>query len=289
MMPVHMIHDLRREIRTARDSGKTIGLVPTMGALHPGHISLVRKAKVESDFVVVSIFVNPKQFGPNEDFHRYPRPLDQDLNLCRQAGADLVFNPSVEEMYPEGFSSLVEVNGVSDGLCGSHRPGHFSGVATVVLKLFNQVQPDQAYFGQKDAQQCAVIRKMIRDLDLNLKMIVCPTVREHDGLAMSSRNRYLSQAERAVAPGIYAALEEFQRNVIGQVGQSVIPHREKMLQQLAAIPGGKVEYAEVVDADTMKPVDTLGIRVLLAVAVRLGNTRLIDNILVEISDQETIR
>lgn len=274
--------DLRKEVRDARKQGKSIGFVPTMGALHEGHLSLVRTAKVQTDFVVVSIFVNPTQFGPNEDFHRYPRPLEADVNLCTQANADLVFNPSVEEMYPDGFSTTVEVTGVSDGLCGEHRPGHFRGVTTVVMKLFHQVMPDKAFFGQKDAQQCAVLQKMVLDMDMNLQMVICPTIREKDGLAMSSRNRYLSNTERSVAPGIYAALMAFREEAVKHPGQSVKPLKNLLLARLEKIPGAVMDYAEVVDALTMKPVDNLRGSLVVAVALRLGSTRLIDNILVNI-------
>lgn len=282
MKLVQTIIDLRKEVCDARKQGKSIGFVPTMGALHEGHLSLVRTAKAQTDFVVVSIFVNPTQFGPNEDFHRYPRPLDADVNLCTQANADLVFNPSVEEMYPRGFSTMVEVTGVSDGLCGSHRPGHFRGVTTVVMKLFHQVMPDKAFFGQKDAQQCAVLQKMVLDMDMNLQMVICPTVREKDGLAMSSRNRYLSNTERSVAPGIYAALMAFREEAVKHPGQSVKPLKNLLLARLEKIPGAVMDYAEVVDALTMKPVDNLRGSLVVAVALRLGSTRLIDNILVNI-------
>lgn len=274
--------DLRKEVRDARKQGKSIGFVPTMGALHEGHLSLVRTAKVQTDFVVVSIFVNPTQFGPNEDFHRYPRPLEADVNLCTQANADLVFNPSVEEMYPDGFSTTVEVTGVSDGLCGAHRPGHFRGVTTVVMKLFHQVMPDKAFFGQKDAQQCAVLQKMVLDMDMNLQMVICPTIREKDGLAMSSRNRYLSNTERSVAPGIYAALMAFREEAVKHPGQSVKPLKNLLLARLEKIPGAVMDYAEVVDALTMKPMEILKGSLVVAVALRLGSTRLIDNILVNI-------
>lgn len=282
MKLVQTIIDLRKEVCDARKQGKSIGFVPTMGALHEGHLSLVRMAKAQTDFVVVSIFVNPTQFGPNEDFHRYPRPLDADVKLCTQANADLVFNPSVEEMYPRGFSTMVEVTGVSDGLCGSHRPGHFRGVTTVVMKLFHQVMPDKAFFGQKDAQQCAVLQKMVLDMDMNLQMVICPTVREKDGLAMSSRNRYLSNTERSAAPAIYEALMAFREEAVKHPGQGVTPLKNLLLGKLKEIPGVTMDYVEVVDALTMKPVDILRGSMVVAVALRLGSTRLIDNILVNI-------
>jgi pantoate--beta-alanine ligase len=282
MKLVRTIADLRKEVRDTRKQGKSIGFVPTMGALHEGHLSLVRTAKAQTDFVVVSIFVNPTQFGPNEDFHRYPRPLEADVNLCTQANADLLFNPSVEEMYPAGFSTTVEVTGVSDGLCGAHRPGHFRGVTTVVMKLFHQVMPDKAFFGQKDAQQCAVLRKMVLDMDLDLQMEICPTVREKDGLAMSSRNRYLSNTERSVAPGIYAALMAFREEAVKHPGQGVTPFKNLLLGKLKEIPGVTMDYVEVVDSLTMKPMEILRGSLVVAVALRLGSTRLIDNILVNI-------
>jgi len=282
MKLVRTIADLRKEVRDTRKQGKSIGFVPTMGALHEGHISLVRTAKAQTDFVVVSIFVNPTQFGPNEDFHRYPRPLEADVNLCTQANADLLFNPSVEEMYPAGFSTTVEVTGVSDGLCGAHRPGHFRGVTTVVMKLFHQVMPDKAFFGQKDAQQCAVLRKMVLDMDLDLQMEICPTVREKDGLAMSSRNRYLSNTERSVAPGIYAALMAFREEAVKHPGRGVTPFKNLLLGKLKEIPGVTMDYVEVVDSLTMKPMEILRGSLVVAVALRLGSTRLIDNILVNI-------
>jgi len=282
MKLVRTIADLRKEVRDTRKQGKSIGFVPTMGALHEGHLSLVRTAKAQTDFVVVSIFVNPTQFGPNEDFHRYPRPLEADVNLCTQANADLLFNPSVEEMYPAGFSTTVEVTGVSDGLCGAHRPGHFRGVTTVVMKLFHQVMPDKAFFGQKDAQQCAVLRKMVLDMDLDLQMEICPTVREKDGLAMSSRNRYLSNTERSVAPGIYAALMAFREEAVKHPGRGVTPFKNLLLGKLKEIPGVTMDYVEVVDSLTMKPMEILRGSLVVAVALRLGSTRLIDNILVNI-------
>jgi len=282
MKLVRTIADLRKEVRDTRKQGKSIGFVPTMGALHEGHLSLVRTAKAQTDFVVVSIFVNPTQFGPNEDFHRYPRPLEADVNLCTQANADLLFNPSVEEMYPAGFSTTVEVTGVSDGLCGAHRPGHFRGVTTVVMKLFHQVMPDKAFFGQKDAQQCAVLQKMVLDMDMNLQMVICPTVREKDGLAMSSRNRYLSNTERSVAPGIYAALMAFREEAVKHPGRGVTPFKNLLLGKLKEIPGVTMDYVEVVDSLTMKPMEILRGSLVVAVALRLGSTRLIDNILVNI-------
>ena len=282
MKLVRTIADLRKEVRDTRKQGKSIGFVPTMGALHEGHLSLVRTAKAQTDFVVVSIFVNPTQFGPNEDFHRYPRPLEADVNLCTQANADLLFNPSVEEMYPAGFSTTVEVTGVSDGLCGAHRPGHFRGVTTVVMKLFHQVMPDKAFFGQKDAQQCAVLRKMVLDMDLDLQMEICPTVREKDGLAMSSRNRCLSNTERSVAPGIYAALMAFREEAVKHPGRGVTPFKNLLLGKLKEIPGVTMDYVEVVDSLTMKPMEILRGSLVVAVALRLGSTRLIDNILVNI-------
>ena len=283
MQTTSTITQLRKIISTARKVEGKIGFVPTMGALHQGHISLVHEARKHCDYVVVSIFVNPMQFGPNEDFHRYPRPLQDDLKLCLDAGVDLVFHPTVEEMYPAGFATSVEVNGLTDHLCGKSRPGHFKGVTTVVMKLFGQVQPDLAFFGQKDAQQALVIRKMATDLDLPLGIVICPTLREKDGLAMSSRNRYLSSEERSNAPAIYEALCQIESEIRSKKHSSCIPYREELLARLRSIPGAVVDYAEIVDAGSLEFTPEMRGEKLLAVAIRLGATRLIDNILVNTS------
>jgi pantoate--beta-alanine ligase len=273
-------------VADARRQGQTIGLVPTMGALHAGHASLIRAARAETGFVVVSIFVNPTQFGPHEDFHRYPRPLEQDLAVCGREGADLAFVPEVATLYPPGFRTYVEVHGFQDVLCGASRPGHFRGVATVVLKLFNLVQPDIAYFGQKDAQQVRLIRQMVRDLDVPVAVRTCPIVREPDGLALSSRNQYLTAGQRRQAPVLYRALEEARAQIeAGERDAAAV--RRGVLERLAAAPGAVVDYAGVVDYDTLRPLERLRGEVLVAVAVEFGTTRLIDNLLLTV-DREGV-
>lgn len=283
MQTATTIAQLRTLVSCAKKSGSKIGFVPTMGALHEGHISLVHEARKHYDFVVVSIFVNPMQFGPNEDFHRYPRPLKEDLKLCNDAGVNLVFNPSVEEMYPTGFATAVEVNGLTNNLCGKSRPGHFKGVTTVVMKLFGQVQPDAAYLGQKDAQQALVIKRMARDLDLPIEVVICPTLREADGLALSSRNRYLSTEQRSLAPLIYKGLCLLNEEVALRKHELAAQYRMDLLKRLEAIPNGVVDYVEIVNADSLEVLEKISGTVLVAVALRLGNTRLIDNILINTS------
>jgi pantoate--beta-alanine ligase len=276
--------DLRRAVAEARRGGRTVGLVPTMGALHEGHASLIRAARRETAFVVVSIFVNPTQFGPNEDFHRYPRPLEQDLEVCGREGVDLAFVPEVATLYPPGFRTYVEVHDFQDVLCGASRPGHFRGVATVVLKLFNLVQPDVAYFGQKDAQQARIIRQLVRDLDVPVEVRVCPIVREPDGLALSSRNQYLDPEQRRHAPALYQALEEARR-LIEAGERDAARVRAVVAERLARTPGAVVDHAEVVDYDTLRPLDRLRGQVLIAVAVKFGTTRLIDNVLLQLDGE----
>jgi pantoate--beta-alanine ligase len=273
--------ELRRAVATARGQGKSVGLVPTMGALHLGHTSLIDLARARGGFVVVSIFVNPTQFGPNEDYQRYPRPLEQDLALCAAHGVDLVFHPSAETMYPPGFQTFVEVTGVQRGLCGASRPGHFKGVATVVLKLFNLVQPDRAYFGQKDAQQVRVIQRMVRDLDVPVELVVGPTVRESDGLALSSRNRYLDADQRRRAVVLSQALTEAKARIeAGERDPQAL--RRLLTERVAATPGAVLDYAAVVDADSLTTPDRLHGPTLLALAVKFGGTRLIDNLLLDV-------
>jgi pantoate--beta-alanine ligase len=248
-----------------------------MGALHEGHAALVRSARQGTGFVVVSIFVNPTQFGPQEDYARYPRTPDADRTVCGDAGADLIFAPTAEEMYPNDSLTSVEVTKLDEVLEGPSRPGHFRGVCTVVLKLFNIVLPDVAYFRQKDAQQARVVRQMVRDLNVPATVQVEPTVREPDGLAMSSRNRYLSAAERSVAPRLYAALRAARDRALA--GETDAARLESALAgELAAIPGSRVDYARVVDADTLMPLARLDRPALAVVAVFLGTTRLIDNV-----------
>ncbi len=266
-------------LRTARRALRgTVGLVPTMGYLHRGHIALVEQAARENDQVIVTIFVNPTQFGANEDFSRYPRDPEHDLELLRAANVSLLFMPFVPEMYPTGFQTAIEVNGVSQGLEGERRPGHFRGVATVVGKLFNLTQPDRAYFGQKDAQQVAVIRRMTVDLAFPLEIMVGQTIREADGLAMSSRNMYLSPAERAAASVLYRALSAAQSQY-----QSGLYDADKLRQimrtVLATEPLAEVDYVSAADADTLQEIEDVSMRpMLLSMAVRIGRTRLIDNV-----------
>jgi pantoate--beta-alanine ligase len=278
MLPdiITTIAEVRDRIGAARRAGRTVGFVPTMGALHAGHASLIRAARAENDFVVVSIFVNPTQFGPNEDLARYPRPLDADQQLCGALGADLIFAPSSEEMYAPGFCTWVTVEGLADELCGGSRPGHFRGVATVVLKLFNIVQADVAYFGQKDYQQARIIVQAARDLNVPTDVRVLPTVREPDGLAMSSRNQYLDPVQRRHATVLYRALEETKRLVRGGEGD-VKRLEEALAAPIRATLGARLDYARIVDLDTLRPVELLDAPALAALAVYFGTTRLIDN------------
>ena len=270
--------EIREMLSRVRRLGATIGLVPTMGALHEGHGQLIDAARRETDCVVVSIFVNPTQFDRQDDFERYPRPFDADLSFCRARGVDIVFAPDKGEMYPEPPATFVEVAGVSEKLCGEFRPGHFRGVATVVLKLFNIIQPSRAYFGEKDAQQLAVIRRMTRDLNLPLEVVPVPTVREPDGLALSSRNKHLSPEERKAAPVVFLALLAAQQ-LVARGSTDPAEVRAAALAVLAQEPRARVEYLEVVDPDEMQPVEGIAKPVRVALAVWLGSTRLIDNLL----------
>lgn len=277
-----IIHSLRQMLgisREARDNGKTIGFVPTMGALHQGHLSLIRQARKDSDIVVVSIFVNPTQFGPKEDFKKYPRNLKHDAQMCAREGVDIIFYPNIKEMYPRGYKTYVTIEDFSDVLCGKFRPGHFRGVATVLTKLFNIVQPDIAYFGQKDAQQAIIIKKMVCDLNIPVKIKIMPTVRYKDGLAMSSRNAYLSQKERKDALILYQALR-LARNLIRQGKRNSLGIIRKMKQLINQKRTAKIQYISIVDIKSLKPVDKIKGKVLIALAVWMGKTRLIDNIMI---------
>jgi pantoate--beta-alanine ligase len=268
------------QFRAARSAYGPLGLVPTMGYLHAGHVSLVEQAKAECGAVAVSIFVNPTQFGPREDFARYPRDLERDLAMLREAGVALVFVPEVGEMYPQGYSTYVTLPPADEVLEGAKRPGHFRGVATVVCKLFNIVQPTKAYFGQKDAQQTVVIRQMVRDLNMPLEIVVAPTLREADGLAMSSRNTYLSAEQRAAAPVLYRALRAAQQRY-EQGERNAEALRQAMAEVLAAEPLAQPEYVSAADPLTLRELDEVGANgVLLSMAVRMGSVRLIDNLLV---------
>ena len=279
MQVVQTIPELRAAVAQARAAGKSVGFVPTMGCLHAGHLALVARARREAAFTVVSIFVNPTQFGPNEDFSRYPRTFDADRAACASAGADLIFAPTPADFYPAGASTWVDVEGVTQGLCGEFRPGHFRGVATVVAMLFNAVQADVAVFGQKDLQQLAVIRRMVRDLHFPVRLIAHETVREANGVAMSSRNRYLSAEQLAQATAIPAALA-VARTLVAAGETDATKVRAAVVARLAAEPALKLQYAEIVDAETMAPTARIvpG-RGALAIACHLGATRLIDNTL----------
>lgn len=273
---------LRQRLDAGRAAGKTVGFVPTMGALHAGHLSLIRAAAAENDLTVVSIFVNPKQFGPEEDFEAYPRDWERDVELAEGAGADLIYMPSAEAMYPPGFATTVEVEGLTDVLCGaptSRGAAHFRGVTTVVCKLLNAAGPDRAYFGQKDAQQVAVIKRMVRDLDLPVEIRVMPTVREPDGLAMSSRNGYLSAEERRLAVAISKALRGAEDSLLADADiEAALAAARSVLTDAGIEP----EYLEARDPETLAPVTELGERpVLIAVAAPVGPARLIDNIVFE--------
>lgn len=275
------IADLRHELDAHRSAGRAIGFVPTMGYLHEGHASLMRAARAAADVVVVSIFVNPLQFGPTEDLDSYPRDLAADTDLAERCGVDLLFVPTVPEMYPDAVRTTVTVAGVSEPLEGRTRPAHFAGVATVVAKLFAIVGPCQALFGEKDFQQLAVVRTMVRDLSIPVEVIGCETVRELDGLAMSSRNAYLTAEERAAAPCVHAALQAGRAAVLqGQTDSAAV--RRAMAQVIAAEPLAQLDYAEVVDATTFEVPDPLAGTLRLLAAVRFGRARLIDNIGVEV-------
>lgn len=266
-------------VRTERESGKSIGLVPTMGSLHDGHLSLIRRARQICDRVIVSIFVNPLQFGPGEDYERYPRQFGRDVSLLEREQADAVFHPEASEMYPAPPVTSVCVGKLGDSLCGISRPGHFRGVATVLAKLFHIVPADRAFFGQKDAQQVAVIRAMVLELNFPLEIEVCPTVREPDGLAMSSRNAYLSPEERARATVLYRSLERA-RSLIQSGTSDAARVEAEMRQTILAVPGAELDYARVVGRDTLEDVAQIQSEVLVAVAVRFGKTRLIDNMMI---------
>lgn len=273
---------LREALKELRKGHKTVGFVPTMGFLHEGHISLVNRARQENDVVVVSIFVNPTQFGPNEDFSSYPRDLEKDSELVKVAGCDLVFAPEPEEMYPKPYATYVDVEGgLTDKLCGASRPGHFRGVATVVTKLFNLVKPTRAYFGQKDAQQVAVIQQMVKDMDMDLEIIPCPIVREADGLALSSRNTYLEAEERTQALVLSKSLF-WAKEAIEQGEKSAAAIRKGMIQIIETSPKAVIDYIEIVNARTLEAIEVLSGEILLALAVKVGKPRLIDNMRIEV-------
>ncbi|MFZ5633948.1 MAG: pantoate--beta-alanine ligase [Bacillota bacterium] len=281
MLVCKTIAEMRDCVRRMKAGEKTVGFVPTMGYLHRGHMALVERARRECGAVVASIFVNPLQFGPREDFAEYPRDFGRDRGMLGECGVDALFYPSAAEMYPRGFCTHVEVAGLSDCLCGKSRPGHFRGVATVVTKLFNIVQPDRAYFGQKDAQQVLVIRRMVQDLNMPVEIVTVPTVREEDGLAMSSRNVYLSPEQRAEAPVLYSSLQEAARAAC--TGERDARKLVEMVREkLSALKGASIDYVEIRSLPDLEETEWLDAPSLLALAVRFGKTRLIDNIVLEV-------
>ncbi len=275
MKIIHTIQEMLNYSKKVRSQRKTIGLVPTMGALHEGHLSLIRQARKENNIVIVSIFVNPIQFGM-EDFRQYPRPIKKDLGLCKEQGVDFVFLPKTEELYPEGFKSYVQVEELSNCLCGKSRPGHFKGVVTVVLKLFNISQPNTAYFGAKDMQQVIIIKKMVKDLNIPVKIQIMPTVRQKDGLALSSRNLYLSKEEGKDALVLSQALSAA-RNLINAGVKDAQKILRLMRQLINAKKTTRIDYISIVEPDTLKPIKVIVGNCLIALAVWIGKTRLIDN------------
>ena len=281
MQVAKTIPDIRRLVAQAKKAGHTVGFVPTLGTLHEGHLSLVRQARQETDYLVVSIFLNPTQFGPGEDLDKYPAQKQRDLQLCEEAGVDAVFLPTVSQMYPQGYCTVVSIKGLSEKLCGVQRPTHFAGVCTVVAKLFNIVTPDLAYFGQKDAQQSLIITRMVRDLDMPVQIRICPTVRESDGLAMSSRNAYLTRQQRTQAACLYRALLHGKELI--DAGQRDPQLLTKAMETIITQAGPcQIDYLAAVDPHTLEPANEANPSWLLAVAVRIGQARLIDNILVDI-------
>ena len=279
MKVIKKIDELKDVLKDFKKEGKSIGLVPTMGFLHKGHASLIKKAVEENDIVVVSDFVNPIQFGPNEDLEAYPRDINADSKLCEDLGADFIFNPEPSEMYHDK-KAFVDIDGLSDNLCGARREGHFRGVCTVCTKLFNIVGPNRAYFGQKDAQQLSIIKKLVLDLNIPVEIVACPIVREDDGLAMSSRNTYLSTDERKAALCLSKAI--FEGEKMAKEGSSVKEVLEKMKEIISAEKLAKIDYISAVDLETIKDVDNFNKDTLVAIAVYIGKTRLIDNFIYEV-------
>lgn len=280
MNVAYTVKEVREQVKAWKKEGLSVGLVPTMGYLHEGHASLMKKAVEENDRVVASVFVNPTQFGPTEDLESYPRDFDKDCALCESIGVNLVFHPEPEEMYAPDFCTWVDMDVLSKTLCGKSRPIHFRGVCTVVSKLFNIVTPDRAYFGQKDAQQLAIIRRMVRDLNMDIEIVGCPIVREEDGLAKSSRNTYLNEEERAAALILSKAVFLGQKMAAdGETDTAVI--KKAMIEKIESEPLAKIDYVEIVDGLSMQPVDKIEGSILAAMAVYIGKTRLIDNFIIE--------
>lgn len=277
------VQEMHDAVGQEKSRGKSIGLVPTMGFLHEGHLSLVRESVQQADVTVVSIYVNPTQFGPKEDFKEYPRNIKRDTEILEAEGVDYIFSPGNEEIYPEGYKTYVEVHDLQDTLCGRSRPGHFRGVCTVVLKLFNIVEPDFAYFGQKDAQQAIILKRMVQDLNLGVKIEVLPIVREEDGLALSSRNTYLDQEQRKAARVLSQSLEEARKMFEnGEQDSSQIISRMK--ERISQEPRAKIDYVEIVDMDTLNPVAKIENEALAALAVFIGKVRLIDNTILKVEE-----
>lgn len=282
MQLFHTIQDVRDYVRTQKALGRSVALVPTMGALHEGHLTLIRTAKSQCDIVIVSVFVNPTQFGPNEDYDAYPRTLEADCTNAEKAGASAVFAPSPTEMYPDGFATTVTVSGITDLLCGAQRPGHFAGVALVVTKLFNIVQPDRAFFGQKDAQQVLVIRRFTADLNIPVEIVTVPIVRDENGLALSSRNQYLSAEEKAAALVLSRSLKIAEEAVRqGEVRTSILT--DLVVRTIEAEPLATIDYVHIYAYPSLDVTDTIEPSALLSLAVRIGTTRLIDNTILEVS------
>lgn len=278
MKVLHTVEELKLFVKETRQSGKTIGLVPTMGYLHEGHQSLMKQARIENDVVIVSDFVNPIQFGPNEDYESYPRDLQRDVKMAEAQGVDAVFAPSVEEMYPEHYASYVSVEGLTDNLCGLQRPGHFRGVCTVVMKLFNLSDADRAYFGKKDIQQLMIIRRMVKDLNLRVEIIGMPIIREEDGLAKSSRNKYLSESQRKDATVLNRALKLAEAMIeAGETSAKTLI--EAMTEQIVSVPC-EIDYIQIVDRESLQDTDSVATPSIIALAVKFGTTRLIDNMTV---------
>ncbi|MDO9533820.1 MAG: pantoate--beta-alanine ligase [Bacillota bacterium] len=272
---------LKKIIKDVKKDGLSIGFVPTMGFLHEGHLSLMRTAKAENDFMVMSIFVNPLQFGVGEDYEDYPRDLERDEKLARSVGCDLMFLPSAKEMYPAGYATFVKVEKLTERLCGASRPGHFIGVTTVVAKLFNLVSPDRAYFGQKDAQQAFVLRKMVQDLNMDLNLIILPTTRESDGLAMSSRNKYLTFEQRKNSVVIIESLK-MAEELADQGVRNVEEIKKAIYEKISKAKDARIDYLEIVDTEKLLPLTEIKGQCLIAAAVKFGKTRLIDNIILEV-------
>jgi len=270
--------EMTREINSLSRKGRTIGFVPTMGCLHEGHLSLIRRAVKENDITVVSIFVNPAQFGPKEDFKRYPRNFKRDKDRAGQTGADIIFYPSIKSIYPRGYSTYVNIANLSDSLCGNSRPGHFQGVVTIVTKLFNIVKPDKAYFGQKDAQQAIIIKQLVEDLNLDLKLIICPIVRDKSGLALSSRNRYLGPQERSDAKVLNISLQKAGKMIKSHIINPTLI-KTAIRREIKKVKSTRIDYIEIVGLHNLKPVKKIKGRVLIALAIKIGKVRLIDNLI----------